>query len=129
MVRLAARGAALVLGALALLVAVVEWSLVSAELECPLGMEFERATSTVVESRSVPPRVTCRYTFVEGQDGESIAPPDTRTLDAAPTVLASSSVAALAIGAVVALRPRPRAGAQYEHGATSNEGDRQEGQR
>ena len=81
----------------AILYAVVDSVWVSTHRDCPLGMEFERTSSQVVENRTFPPRVVCRYEYLSGADGTELFPPETKTFDAAGSWVAAFTLAAVAV--------------------------------
>jgi hypothetical protein len=64
--------------------------------DCPLGMEFERTDSRVVEQRLVPPRVVCRYEYLSGPGGSELYPTETKEFDATTLWLAALGTAAVA---------------------------------
>jgi hypothetical protein len=76
--------------------------------DCPLGLEFERESSEVVAHRAFPPRVVCRYEYVE-VDGEPVVPPHTVVSDATPAILMALGAVGTAVGAGVLVARRPAA--------------------
>ncbi len=66
---------------LAVAFAFIDTLWVMSQRDCPLGMEFERSRSEVLEHRSVPPKVGCRYHFANGVNGQPLYPPETVTYD------------------------------------------------
>lgn len=78
------KGALLVVvfaAAVLVVVAVVDWSLVESTKDCPLGLEFERISSELIEHRRFPPLAVCRYYFIDS-DGQQLYPPEDIVRDA-----------------------------------------------
>lgn len=73
-----------------------------AKRDCPLGLEFERTESQVVEHRSFPPRTTCRYLYRNGDSDRS--PTRVVTYDATGASIAVFVAVVCIITASVRLR-------------------------
>lgn len=83
----------------------IDTLLVMSYSDCPLGMEFERSGSEVLEHRPVPPKVVCRYHFADGVSGRLLYPPETVTYDTLTAwVVASVLLVAAALLWRLALR-------------------------
>jgi hypothetical protein len=98
-----------VVALLAFAYAAVDTLWVVSNRDCPLGMEFERSGSDVLEHRPVPPKVVCKYEYATGDNGSTLYPPETITFDTLP----SWAVAvALSVGSVLLWRIALKADSQ-----------------
>ena len=75
-------------------VALVHWTVVDGYRGCPLGLEFERSSATVISERAYPPRVECEYTYEAATD-ETLDAQETVAYNAAPTTAAAGAIGAV----------------------------------
>lgn len=83
--------------------AAVDWSWVNSQRRCPLGLEFERSGAEVLYARDIPPKVTCRYDYMEGD--RALHPPQTVTYDALPVLAGAGALVAIAGSVFAVTRP------------------------
>ncbi len=93
-------------GIVGIAVAIANWMFVARFSDCPLGLEFERSESELVEQRAAPPRVTCRYYYRE--DGRELFPPEPVTPD--PPVSTTTGIGAVLALAFVVIQHRHSSG-------------------